>query len=525
MGIYFKRAQKVIDCYPYDDNEYIDFAKRLRITDFINENSRLDDTITIIQFFEIINSMIDINSTKSLEICGQFDNYIKNFYDNCPNNLFIKDYKKIFYLFSYINEKNNIIYKNINNIISNPYDEITIFQALLLLKTIFSFILKNKNNEYVYNEILNYVKKYILKRNQNLYNEPLNMFIFYKILYHYLVFLFQQIDNKNNIKYLFDYWNNSPLNVYNFLGSICLSSSKINNSIQDKAIVYMFNHFHKIYSIKKYIKETYKSITEINEFLDDKKAKNLTTGIFENIKNKSIVYHYTSLTALYQMLEKSNKLDVNNHANIILHMSNVEYLNDPNEGKLYLDKINQKLSNTSHVLDNRYIDVKNTYILCFSSDNEERLPMWIQYADGAKGCRIQFEVPMSIDIHKMHYTKTNHLPDKIQYLIDKAKNVTNEMIKEYIKDKLNEVQYYYKDKYYEHEKEVRYTINVSPQNALQYDFIREGEYFPRLYCETPYSFPIKSVMLGPKCPNPEQVALYLKKMGVPEVLKSEIKFQ
>lgn len=105
MSIYFKFIQKVIDCYPYDDNEYIDFAKKLHITDFINENSRLDDTITVIQFFEIINSIIDINSTKSLKICKQFDNYIKNFYSNFPNGLFIKDCSKIFYLFSYTCQK------------------------------------------------------------------------------------------------------------------------------------------------------------------------------------------------------------------------------------------------------------------------------------------------------------------------------------------------------------------------------------------------------------------------------------
>lgn len=259
------------------------------------------------------------------------------------------------------------------------------------------------------------------------------------------------------------------------------------------------------------MEDTYCKICEIDDFIYDNMSE------FKG----STAYQYTSLSSLYKMLHKSKKYRI---ANIFLHMSNVVYLNDPQEGRLYNDLIREKLNFDKNIENN--IKTKNAYVLCLSKDNEERLPMWVQYADSAKGCRIEFEMPYGITMYDMNYCQIkDELPKWIEHMCDKYNACNNEILKKYIEDKLNEIQYYYKDKYYEHEQEVRYTVNVSPENALEYDFVREGEYFPRLYCETQYPFPIKSVMLGPKCPNPEQVALYLKRTGVPEVLKSNIKFQ
>ena len=243
-----------------------------------------------------------------------------------------------------------------------------------------------------------------------------------------------------------------------------------------------------------------------------------------HLKNKVFTdghaYHYTSLTSLYHMLSKSNNSKNFEQPNIYLNASNIIYLNDPQEGKLHQEHISSSLNNKD--ID---VDVNNAYIICFCKNNKERLPMWVQYADNAKGCRIEFEIPKRIKTYSVDYKENLNTPEVVNYLIKIYNDENNDSIKKYIYNRLQEVEYYYKDVYYSHEDEIRYILNASPQNALEYDFIREGEYFPRLYCETPYPFLIKSVMLGPKCPNPEQVILYLKRMGVPEVYKSNIKFQ
>ena len=456
---------------------------------------------------------------------GDFNNFEftiytnKNSYSNEQPNEKLKDEYKLY--LKYIKEISNLfddknLKNKIHNILLEKDKNISAYEAIEIIKLFFSTITYSELNEEIYNILYSDTQK------KNIYNLKLNRSICSDLIYSYIFIWFSRIltANSNSIMENLKYWKENNFNPYSFCNKLLKYIPNI--LIINEAIQYLFNYEDT--ENKDISDETLENLLKIS-------IKIYNSSSIKDIKYKN-VYHYTSLYSIYNMLSKSNTADFNNNPAIFLHMSNVVYLNDPKEGILYKDIINKnfgnKINNNTKYVNNKNNEVitRNTYILCFSKDEQERLPMWIQYGDNAKGCRIEFEVPDEIQIRKINYKyKTDKIPNIINYLLNKYKNEKNSVIKKYINDKIIEIQYYYKNIYYKHEDEVRYTTITLPENALEYDFIREGEYFPRLYCKTPYPFKIKSVMLGPKCPNPEQVALYLKRMGVPEVLKSNIKFQ
>ena len=215
-------------------------------------------------------------------------------------------------------------------------------------------------------------------------------------------------------------------------------------------------------------------------------------------------------------------------------MSNVAYLNDPLEGMCFEKKLYNKLKSL-HLLKeydpstdssmDRIINTKDTYIASFIKSSEERLPMWVQYADNAKGCRIEFKTNEKLKLTPVQYRSSAALPVIVKNLIEKASSTSSAKKRKYIFEKIHEIQYFYKDSYYKHENEIRYLSTTPVSAAFSYASPRENEYFPRLYCPIPEPLEIKSVTLGAKCPNPEQVALFLKKKNVPAVYMSKIHYR
>ena len=242
-------------------------------------------------------------------------------------------------------------------------------------------------------------------------------------------------------------------------------------------------------------------------------------------KSHSSLYQYTSLASLYTMLTQSNRASFGLPPAITLHMSNVAYLNDPDEGHFYQSKLIDLLPK-QFSYEGSNIHTDDTYIVCFAGTDDELLPMWVQYANQAQGCRIEFN-GSDIKVTKLKYVKDTELPEVMNKLIEIIKDSSsNTALKTYATDKLHEIQYYYKSANYRHEKEVRYTTTMPVKQALVDEGSSDnGTKIPRLYCNIPIPLKIKSVTLGPKCPDPERIALYLKHCGIENVYRSKIHFR
>lgn len=236
-------------------------------------------------------------------------------------------------------------------------------------------------------------------------------------------------------------------------------------------------------------------------------------------------YHYTGLASLYAMLKHSR---YGNSNSIYLHLNNVAYLNDPAEGSILLEELSGKESSYAK----NSIQTSHTFIASLISSPEELLPMWVQYADNAKGCRIEFTLNQKQikEIKRVIYVSPDH-NSSVKDLIDQINSVfpqKSQSLVNYLKQHLDKIRFLFKSSYYQHESEIRLVDNVKPENAkllTDPDYIQSEEDIPRLYVNSENPLWIRSVMLGPKCPNPEKVALYLHNQGIKNVQRSSIEFR
>ena len=241
-------------------------------------------------------------------------------------------------------------------------------------------------------------------------------------------------------------------------------------------------------------------------------------------------YQYTSIASLYDMLKYSRSDPYDKSPSIFLYLSNVIYLNDPEEGQVLMNLLfADKLPNRS----NTEIYLPSTYIASLLTNPSELLPMWLQYADNGMGCRIEFDISQTTDFKKIQYLcssqQSGHeLTLKLMDNINRTFPHANEALINYIRQKLSPISYLFKNDYFRHEEEIRLveTADFSQASCLTSpEHIQNSNEIPRLYVKSPFALKITSVLLGPKCPNPERVALYLKKQGIPEVKYSQIHFR
>ncbi|MEJ6078612.1 DUF2971 domain-containing protein [Vibrio sp. 1-Bac 57] len=81
-------------------------------------------------------------------------------------------------------------------------------------------------------------------------------------------------------------------------------------------------------------------------------------------------------------------------------------LNDPMEGVVRIDGTipKEKEKEWEEI-------IKKFRIVCFSRDKDNQL-MWSHYADGARGCLIEFELPEGQDVQKVSYLKKPTITDR-----------------------------------------------------------------------------------------------------------------
>lgn len=244
-------------------------------------------------------------------------------------------------------------------------------------------------------------------------------------------------------------------------------------------------------------------------------------------------YQYTSLQALKGMLDQAQRESCGG-LQFNVHMSNAEFLNDPDEGYILLNNFHSGKKVPKSTTDE--IHPRREYITCLSTEEEEKLPMWVQYGDGGRGCRIEFEVDPSANFYKVSYIERNKLPKKIRKIISTMKRVVDDYYEENANQKstivsdwakllLKKYGYFFKDKYYVQEKEIRSIVTALPHQVQLWDKLRNGEIFPRSYVTLEKPLQVLSVTLGPKCPNPEQIAVALQNMGIKHIYRSKIHFQ
>ena len=133
------------------------------------------------------------------------------------------------------------------------------------------------------------------------------------------------------------------------------------------------------------------------------------------------VVYYTTLDALYYMLEdKRNKTeehpsDLGKFQQYKFPVFNVRYLNDPDEGKLLFDGLNQMLKDKckprfsdfyekwllkKEEKDSFIFDDKMVFVKSFSridknaeeTKDKESIPMWSHYGNDSKGCRVKLGI-------------------------------------------------------------------------------------------------------------------------------------
>ena len=274
----------------------------------------------------------------------------------------------------------------------------------------------------------------------------------------------------------------------------------------------------------------------------------LCMSIFSYTEN-SYIYHYTSLTTLDKLTQP----------NATFRLSNISYLNDPQEGKLGMKLLaEQHVKDTDeHIVwsalqrDDDELSIYPTFVASFMKKPDE-LPMWVQYGDKGAGCCLGFSCEkISSPLYAVKYSE-----DEIQAFFSEIMKILEEYQHEYsiddcdsdpvfkyARDILIQGCFLYKADSYQHEDEVRIVTFVPFKNAKvaipnksDADSSAEtNKLFFKVYSENPLSanprkdigLDFASITLGPTVQVPEQVAVALAQRGYdPKIIKkSKINFR
>lgn len=254
------------------------------------------------------------------------------------------------------------------------------------------------------------------------------------------------------------------------------------------------------------------------------------------------IFHYCSL----ETLEKLS-------SGIKFRAYHTTYLNDLEEGKKAIPLYQELLEGTPFpdwTPDALWNTSYHTgvFTVSFISNPENSLPMWSQYGNQYRGCRLQVNAesfkgklfPVIYDEEKF----TGTVRSIIQILTDyyneapKPLSYNKDAVFCYAENILQFIRFLYKDPAFRNEKEIRLLIFRDMDATLAESEVRSGESFPRIYTEiddfpriqpdipdSPLNF--KEILLGPKVEKPEWVKISLIQRGYnAELIKqNDIKLQ
>ena len=254
------------------------------------------------------------------------------------------------------------------------------------------------------------------------------------------------------------------------------------------------------------------------------------------------IFHYCSLDTLAKL-----------SSGIKFRAYHTTYLNDIEEGKKAIPLFQKLLENTPFpdwTPDALWNTSYHTgvFTVSFISNPENSLPMWSQYGNQYRGCRLQVDAtafkgklfPVIYD--EEQFAKI--VRRIIQILTDyynkapKPLSFDEDSVFCYAENILQFIRFLYKDPAFRNEKEVRLLIFTDMDVTLAESEPRPGESFPRIYTEidefpriqpdipdSPLDF--KEILLGPKTEKPEWVKISLIQRGYnAELIKqNDIKLQ
>lgn len=269
------------------------------------------------------------------------------------------------------------------------------------------------------------------------------------------------------------------------------------------------------------------------------------------------LFHYSGI----QSLTKLANFQGNTASKF--HLSNVAYMNDPTEGRLFL----QILENGSEpekikriiekIYGNESISYRRTYLASFSLKGDF-LPLWVQYAGNGTGCcykiastnfgirdfSLEKQVLVNLrnlkkrnfqrpPVYRIHYYRQSDEKDALltyfssisDIILTLEPYIKFDRVKVTIYGMLDEIRYLVKSADYETEDEVRLVITDFEKAAK----IKEGQSTneaPRMYLELERTLQFKEIMLGPKVSNLKAWSAYLRNCdNVANVAKSTIQYE
>ena len=247
--------------------------------------------------------------------------------------------------------------------------------------------------------------------------------------------------------------------------------------------------------------------------------------------------HYTKTGSLKFLLKK--KADFGK-----LRLNNAIYMNDPQEGQIFKNVLSKYRKNKLHNIFHNDIDIKNyTYLTCFCPDEKrDTLPMWVHYGDGGKGIGLVFNEKFfeNQELYKVQYIDTENFNI---YKIDKSirkefkqifnflaqdifvKN-ENKQFLEYTSIIIDYISYFFKDKAYKYECEIRM---VQFRDYESEDIIiNEASDIPKLCIEYDKEITTENceeIIVGPKG-SLEEIETYRKYVGMKKpCTKSKIQYR
>jgi len=290
--------------------------------------------------------------------------------------------------------------------------------------------------------------------------------------------------------------------------------------------------------------------------------------IFEGIEEEQ-VGHYTRIESIKHLVakepEEKNKLRLNN----------VAYMNDPSEGHVFLDLLNNQILNDYYFTigekeTRQIMNDSDTYLGSFST-NVDSLPLWVQYGNNGQGCCLIFNracfdeeepitplrMPSQVEIahaneeenlaspkyclYRVIYinsiddlAKDDPLLDQLQKVSELLSNIDREMkktsdtsakeeLRRIVINAIDQVRFLFKNKDFAHEHELR--IVTTSYNPIADEGKRARE-IPHLYVVMEKELKYDEIILGPKVEKPSEVAPYIYYTGkVKRVTKSSIKYQ
>lgn len=255
-------------------------------------------------------------------------------------------------------------------------------------------------------------------------------------------------------------------------------------------------------------------------------------GLFRKKNPGKELFHYTSMRALEKLTQKNAKFA----------LSNVAYLNDPMEGHLFIHQMKlcfqgELFSGWDFLSKERdELSISNSFVVSFTDQDVEQLPMWVQYGGSAGGCRIgvrtdSIQSPLYAIVYDVN--TVNQFIESIRQLLQSYMersgevDLNQDIVFSYAAKLLTQVSYLYKDKHYEHEREMRILLFADPATAKVETKVREHEIFPRLYIELEDQIEISSITLGPRASGVEKIAVALagRKYDVNIIRRSSINYR